>query len=59
MARIRSETAKALEDPETKRKFVEEGLIPIASTPQEFGKAILDEIALNRRLVERIGLKPQ
>lgn len=59
VARIRSEAVKALQDPETKRKFVEEGLIPIGSTPQEFSKAVLDEIELNRRLVERIGLKPQ
>ena len=58
-ARIRAEAVKALDDAETKRKFVEEGLIPVASTPQEFGKAILDELEFNRRLVARMGLTPQ
>ena len=59
VTRIRSEVAKAFEDPEAKRSFAEQGYIPVASTPQEFSKAILNEIELHRRLAARIGITPQ
>ncbi len=59
VARIRAEVVKALEDPGTKRTFAERGLISVASTPQEFGKTILEEIEFHRRLVARMGLTPQ
>jgi tripartite-type tricarboxylate transporter receptor subunit TctC len=58
VARIRTEVGKALDDPGTRRTLTEQGLVPVASTPQEFGKAILDELEANRRLVARIGLTP-
>jgi tripartite-type tricarboxylate transporter receptor subunit TctC len=59
VARIRAEVVKALEDPGTKRTFAEQGLVSVGSTPQEFGRTILDEIEYYRRLAARIGLKPQ
>jgi len=59
VTRIRGEVAKALDDPATRRTLTEQGLIPVASTPPEFAKAILDELEANRRLVARIGLAPQ
>ena len=59
VARIRAETVKALEDPDTKRKFVEDGFVIVTSTPQEFGKTIVDDIEFHRRLVARMGITPQ
>ena len=59
VARIHAEAIKALEDPDTRRKFVEDGLVIVASTPQEFGKTIVDDIEFHRRLVARMGLTPQ
>ena len=59
VTRVRAEVVKAFEDPETKRMFAEQGLVPVASTPQEFSKTIVDEIEFHRRLVARIGLTPQ
>ncbi len=59
VTRIRAEVVKALEDPEIKRTFAEQGFIPVGSTPQEFSKTIIEEIAFHRRLVAKIGLKPQ
>ena len=59
VTRIRAEVVKALEDPEIKRTFSDQGLIPVASTPQEFSKTILEEIEFHRGLVARIGLTPQ
>ena len=58
-ARIRAETAKAFEDPATKRTFAEQGLVAVMVGPQEFAKLIADDIEFNRQLVARIGLTPQ
>ena len=59
VTRIRAEVVKAFEDPEMKRTFAEQGFVPVASTPQEFSKTIVEEIEFHRRLVARIGLTPQ
>jgi tripartite-type tricarboxylate transporter receptor subunit TctC len=57
--RINTEAAKAMEDPATRRKLTDEGLVPVASSPQAFASAIAEEIEMNRKLVARIGLQPQ
>jgi len=59
VARIRAEAVKALEDPDTRRKFIEDGFVIVVSTPQEFGKTIVDDIEFHRRLVARMGITPQ
>lgn len=57
--RMRNEMAKALEDPEVRRSFAEQGFVPVASTPAEFMKTILADIEANKRLAAKIGLKPE
>jgi len=59
VARIHSEVVKALEDPEVKRAFADQGFITVGSTPGEFTKAIREELEFNRGLVAKIGLTPQ
>jgi len=59
VTRIRNEVVKAFEDPEIKRTFAEQGFVPVASTPQEFGKTILADIEFHHKLVAKIGLTPQ
>jgi tripartite-type tricarboxylate transporter receptor subunit TctC len=59
VARIRGEVIKAFEDPEIKRSFAEQGYVPVVSTPEEFSKTILEDIAFHRKLVKQIGLAPQ
>jgi len=59
VTRIRAELIKAFEDAGTKRRFVEEGLIPVVSTPQEFSQTIVESIELHRRLAARMGLTAQ
>lgn len=59
VTRMRNEMAKALEDPEVRRSFAEQGFVPVASTPAEFTKTILADIEANKRLAARIGLKPE
>jgi tripartite-type tricarboxylate transporter receptor subunit TctC len=55
VATMRSEVVKAFEDPDLRRVFAEQGLIPVASTSQDFRKAIQQEIEVHRRLAVRIG----
>lgn len=59
VTRIRDEVAKAMDDPEMKRAFGEQGFVPVASTPAEFAKIISQEIETNKRLAAKIGLEPQ
>lgn len=59
VTRIQREAAKALEDTEIKRAFLDQGFVPVASTSAEFTKTILGEIETNRRLAARIGLTPE
>lgn len=59
VTRIRGEVMKALEDTTARAAFHERGLVPVVSTPQEFGKTIAEGIEYHRQLVARIGLSPQ
>ena len=59
VTRMRSEVVKALDDPETKKAFADQGFVGVGSTPQEFSKTIVDDIEFHRRLVKQIGLAPQ
>jgi tripartite-type tricarboxylate transporter receptor subunit TctC len=59
VARLHAESVRALEDPVLRRKFSEEGFVPIVSAPQEFARTINADLESNRRLVQRIGLTPQ
>ena len=59
VARIRSEVVKMFADAAINRLFTGQGLIPVASTPEEFGKTIVDDIEYQRRLVAQMGLKPR
>jgi tripartite-type tricarboxylate transporter receptor subunit TctC len=56
---MRDEMVKAMEDPEMKRAFAEQGFAPASSTPAEFAKTIVAEIEANRRLAAKIGLTPE
>ena len=55
VTRMRQEVVKALEDPEVKRAFAEQGYVTVGSTPAEFAKVIADEIEANKRLATKIN----
>ena len=57
--RIRAEVVRALEDPAIRRAFAEQGFNPVGSTPQEFGKTIVEDIEFHRSLVAQMGVLPQ
>jgi tripartite-type tricarboxylate transporter receptor subunit TctC len=55
--RLRSETEKALKNPNVVEKFVAQGIEPMPLTPAEFDALINKEIATNIALVKAAGLK--
>ncbi|WP_408598364.1 tripartite tricarboxylate transporter substrate binding protein [Limnohabitans sp.] len=55
VTRMRQEVVKALDDPEVKRSFAEQGYVTVGSTPAEFAKVIADEIEANKRLATKIN----
>jgi len=57
--RIRNEVAKALDDPEIKRSFSDQGFVTVGSTPEQFDKIIREEIDRNKILAAKINLAPQ
>jgi len=59
ITRFHTETVRAFEDPAVRRKFTDEGLIPVGASPQEFARTIIDDLEFHRRLVTRIGLQKQ
>jgi tripartite-type tricarboxylate transporter receptor subunit TctC len=59
VTRMRNEVAKALQDPEVKRSFAEQGFVAVGSTPAEFAKIIADEIDNNKRLALKIDFTAQ
>ena len=59
MTRLRNEIVKALEDPELKHGFADQGFVPVGNTGAEFAKIISDDINANKRLAAKIGLKPE
>jgi tripartite-type tricarboxylate transporter receptor subunit TctC len=59
VSRMRNEVVKALQDPDLKRNFSEQGFVPVGSTPAEFAKIITEEIEMNKRLAQKIDFTSQ
>ena len=55
--RIREVVAKAVLDPEARKTFLNQGLDPVASTPDEFGAMYRAEIARWAKVVKSVGLQ--
>lgn len=54
VTRLRNDVAKVLDEPDVKRAFAEQGFATVGSTPQEFSKLIMEEIAMNKKLATRV-----
>jgi tripartite-type tricarboxylate transporter receptor subunit TctC len=55
--RIRAAVDRIAADPDTREQFALQGAEPVTATPEEFRKAIADELAEVGRIVKAIGLK--
>ena len=51
---MRNEIAKALEQPDAKKAFLDQGFDVVGSTPEEFARIVTAEIELNRKLAQTI-----
>ena len=54
VTRMRNEVVKLLDEPDIKKAFAEQGFSTVGSTPAEFSKVIADEIAMNKKLAQRV-----
>jgi tripartite-type tricarboxylate transporter receptor subunit TctC len=54
VTRMRNEVVKLLDEPDIKKAFAEQGFATVGSTPAEFSKVIADEIAMNKKLAQRV-----
>jgi tripartite-type tricarboxylate transporter receptor subunit TctC len=55
--RVSAEAAKALADPALKDKLVEQGIVAVGSTPEEFRSFVEDEIGRWRKVITDAGIK--
>jgi tripartite-type tricarboxylate transporter receptor subunit TctC len=55
--RVAAEAAKALADPALKDKLVEQGIVAVGSTPEEFRSFVAEEIVRWRKVITDAGIK--
>jgi tripartite-type tricarboxylate transporter receptor subunit TctC len=55
--RVAAEAKKALADPALKDKLVEQGIVPVGSTPEEFRGFVAEEIARWKTVIIDAGIK--
>ena len=55
--KVQAEVTRIVNDPETSKKLIAQGLDPIGSTHAEFVRFYEDELAKNARLIAAIGLE--
>ena len=55
--KIQDDTARALSVPKMRELFASQGLVPVASSPSEFGTRVASEIAKWRKVIQEAGIK--
>lgn len=55
--RVSAEASKALADPALKAKLVEQGIVAVGSTPEEFRSFVSEEIVRWRKVITDAGIK--
>jgi tripartite-type tricarboxylate transporter receptor subunit TctC len=59
VTRLNAELVKIVNMPAIKERFLDQGLTPVGSTPEQMSALIKEESAEVAKLVKKIGLKPQ
>jgi tripartite-type tricarboxylate transporter receptor subunit TctC len=57
--RLNEVVGRILEGSELRERLAAEGAEPVAATPEAFGRMVREEIALWRKVVREIGVKPE
>jgi tripartite-type tricarboxylate transporter receptor subunit TctC len=58
VAKLNEATVKALRSPEVSERMAQIGFDVVASSPEEFGKFMRDEVSRWTRVVQKGGIKP-
>jgi tripartite-type tricarboxylate transporter receptor subunit TctC len=56
VAKLSDETAKVLDEPETRERFASDGIEPLKSSPEEFGAFLARDIERWAKVVKATGL---
>lgn len=56
--RLHAEIARAVDTPDVKARMLKTGMSTVTSTPAEMDRLVAHDLAGNRELVRRLGLKP-
>jgi tripartite-type tricarboxylate transporter receptor subunit TctC len=59
IAKIQAEVARAVQAPEVRKVFVNEGVDPVANSPQEFAAIVKKELAMWPKVVQAAGIKAE
>ena len=59
VARISSEAAKAVNQPEIRTRFEQSGIEPVGGTPEQLARFMDDEIAKWAKVIQTAGVKPE
>jgi tripartite-type tricarboxylate transporter receptor subunit TctC len=59
VSRLHGESMQALKRPEVKERFAATDIVPLGTTPEEFGAYIRAEIAKWGKLIKTAGLRPE
>ena len=59
VARINAETVRILKSEDVRTRYLQNGAEPAASTPEEFRKVQLAELARVQKVIKDLGIKPQ
>ena len=59
VAKLNQAFVAAINDPVVKEKLIQSGAIPVANSPEEFGKFLKEELERWGKLVRRMGIKEQ
>ena len=57
--RVHAEVAKALAVPEVRKHFIDNGIVPVGSSPEEFAEFLAKDIARQASIAKQIGIQPQ
>ncbi len=57
--RVYAEAAKAIALPEVRSELTKQALIPVGSSPEEFGAFLQKDVARYQSIAKKIGLQPQ
>jgi len=57
--RVHAEAARAIAAPDVRKHYLDNGLVPVGNTPEEFADFLRKDVALQANIAKKIGLTPK